>query len=47
MAAANWDWAESHQDKRWAVLVKLKRFTLWSLYISIGSMMLGKSPSLA
>ncbi|CAK7201577.1 hypothetical protein SEUCBS139899_004283 [Sporothrix eucalyptigena] len=45
--AASLDWAEDHQDKRWTVLVRLKRFTLWSLYISIGSMMLGFDFSLA
>ncbi|ERS96913.1 MFS transporter [Sporothrix schenckii 1099-18] len=47
MAATDWDWAESHPEKRWAMIMKLKRFTLWSLYISIGSMMLGFDFSLA
>lgn len=47
MAAASIDWTESHEDKRWKILGHLKRFTLWSLYISIGSMMLGFDFSIA
>ncbi|CAK7237601.1 hypothetical protein SBRCBS47491_010038 [Sporothrix bragantina] len=47
MAAETLDWAEAHHDKRWTVLFRLSRFTLWALYISIGSMMLGFDFSLA
>ncbi|CAK7229752.1 hypothetical protein SCUCBS95973_007334 [Sporothrix curviconia] len=47
MAAETLDWAEAHHNKRWTVFLRLSRFTLWSLYISIGSMMLGFDFSLA
>lgn len=36
------DWGGVHHDKRWTILRTQKRFFLWALYTSIGSMMLGK-----
>ncbi|PKS06033.1 hypothetical protein jhhlp_007867 [Lomentospora prolificans] len=35
------DWNDVHHEKRWTVLSLQKRFFLWALYTSIGSMMLG------
>jgi len=39
---ASIDWTEIQPSKKWLILSKQKRFALWALYSSIGSMMLGK-----
>ncbi|KAH8888058.1 general substrate transporter [Thozetella sp. PMI_491] len=40
MASAH-DWTRVQPEKKWLILSKLKRFSLWALYTSVGSMMLG------
>ncbi|KAF2185845.1 general substrate transporter [Zopfia rhizophila CBS 207.26] len=39
--AIQMDWTELHPEYKWKILLKQKRFALWALYSSIGSMMLG------
>jgi len=36
------DWTQVRSEDRWKILKFQKRFFLWALYTSIGSMMLGK-----
>lgn len=42
MGSSPIDWTEIQPSKKWRILSKQKRFALWALYSSIGSMMLGK-----
>jgi hypothetical protein len=43
MATVPVDWTEIQPQKKWSILRKQRRFALWALYTSIGSMMMGKS----
>lgn len=37
------DWTIVQPEKRWHILSRQKRFALWAVYASIGSMMMGTS----
>lgn len=39
--ATQLNWNELQHERKWEMLLKQKRFALWALYSSIGSMMLG------
>ncbi|KAJ9136628.1 General substrate transporter [Pleurostoma richardsiae] len=47
MATVPVDWTEIQPEKKWSILRKQRRFALWALYTSIGSMMMGFDFSLA